>query len=834
MKLSLSAALLATTMLLPAAAFAQASAPARADAVDDTSEIVVTARKREESLQDVPIAITALGEKTLESARIESIADVAKLTPGLNFAPLFGKQNQLPIIRGVAQTLGQLNVGVFLDGVYLSGKAAVDLELNDLSRIEIIRGPQSALYGRNTFAGAINYVTKRPSATWTGRGEITGGEHGLFKAIGSVSGPLTETLRINAGGYYRRFNGFYTSAIDGGRVDFERGKGATGTLEWQPDPALIVTLRGTWSRDNDGQPPSNVIRNNAGLGVPAGAPATQTRNLLYRGELPSIATNGVLVSTGGINIQPGQGIFTVFRNFVGTSGVTAVSGTPAFPAITFFGDRGEAIRGSGTIQYEADDVRLTSITAYAYRSFDFTYDGDNTICDRTTPIAASAPGSLAFPNGGCPNFGFPFAVDAVGRNNYALSSSIGFSRDVSQELRAQSTGNGRFTWLMGLFYYQNTTDSIDRSIAPVLQATANTYLFPRTSVRTRSYSAFGSVGYDVTDALHLTAELRYEYEQQRLFIGITNPAGGGTSAATATLVSPNVSNAFDLGQDFRFATPRFIIDYKLSPDALLYASYARGAKTGGFNTGTNVFADQRSFRPEFANNYEFGVKASTSDKRLRANAAFYLIDWKNQQVVDQNPVTAGGSSTNRSYTANTATSRIYGVELDAAWSPITWFTLNGAYTYTHARYRSFTDVTLNGTAVPLVGGTLSLAGLPNISFVGNRLPYVPDHKFSVSPVVTLPFSEDGTIEARADLQYQSTTVLRADNFAFFPSRTNLDLRLTARYKNISLQLFANNVTDNARPVAGVRFFDSTNFSASSPYITGVPRRQLGAAIGYKF
>ena len=139
MKHSFAALLLATTMLLPASAFAQTATNAADVEAAEAGEIIVTARKREENLQEVPIAITALGAETLQASRVENLADVAKLTPGLTFTPLFGRQNQLPIIRGAAQTFGQLNVGVFLDGVYLSGKAAVDLELNDLARVEVIK-----------------------------------------------------------------------------------------------------------------------------------------------------------------------------------------------------------------------------------------------------------------------------------------------------------------------------------------------------------------------------------------------------------------------------------------------------------------------------------------------------------------------------------------------------------------------------------------------------------------------------------------------------------------------------------------------------------------------
>lgn len=821
MTISARTILLSFCAMAPALAQAQVATPAPDEGAAST-EIIVTARKRAESLQDVPLSITALGSDTIQSARIESLNDVAKLTPGLNYTPLFGKQNQLPIIRGVAQTLGQLNVGVFLDGVYLSGKAAVDLELNDLERVEVVKGPQSALYGRNTFAGAINYVTKRPSREFTGRGEVTGGGNGLFKLVGSVSGPLSETLRFNLGGYYRKFDGFYTSAIDGGRVDFEQGYGASGTVEWQPEDALVVTLRATWSKDDDGQPASNVIRNNAGLGTPPGGSATQPRNLLYVGALPSIAQNGVLVSTTGLNIQPGNTVASAFRNLVGNGGVVNLTNrTAAFPRMTFFGDKEESIRASGTIAYDAGPVTVTTITAYAYRGFDYTYDGDNTICDRV---------------GGCPNFGFPFApAIAVGTNNFAASSAIGFSRDWSQELRIQSKDDGRFTWLAGLFFYSNTADSIDRSLAPVTQATADRFLFARTIIDTRSWAAFASAGYKITDALHLSAELRYERERQRFQQFLTNPAAGGATAATAIVINPNVTNLFDLRQSFSFVTPRVILDYKFGDGTLVYASYARGAKTGGFNTGANVFANQRTYSPEYANNFEVGLKSTAFDGKLRFNAALYAIDWQDQQVVDQNPVTAGGSSTNRSFTANTASSRIYGAEFDWAVKLNEWFAVNAGYAYTHARYRSFVDVTLNGlpTATPPAPGLLGLAGRPNINFDGRRLPYVPDSKWSVSPVVTVPLG-GASIEARADVQYQTYTSLRADNLAFFPSKTTVDLRLTARFGGAYLQLFANNVFDNDVPGAGVRFFDSTNYSVSSPYVTGAQRRQFGASLGYKF
>ena len=362
----------------PAAAQQAASADPQASQVED---IVVTARRREETIQETPVAITAFTQETIQEARIESLADLGRLTPGLIYTPLFGAQNQLPIIRGAAQTFGPLNVGVFLDGVYLSGKAGVDLELNDLERVEIVKGPQSALYGRNTFAGAINYITQRPSSeVYTGSAELTVGDNGLRKGMLSISGPVTDWLAFRLSGFARTFDGFYTSAIDGGRVDFVDNSGASLVVEARPTDRLTATFRTTVSTEDSGQPASSVIRTNAALATPAGAAATQQRNLLYLGELPSIPQNGVTVNTRRTGFEP-----------------------------TNYGQRGDSLRTSLTLDYDFDNATLTSISSYSRRKTEYTFDGDNTICDRA---------------GGCPNFGFPFApAIPFGQSNFATSTS---------------------------------------------------------------------------------------------------------------------------------------------------------------------------------------------------------------------------------------------------------------------------------------------------------------------------------------------------------------------------------------------------------------------------
>ncbi len=800
LKLSLLGAT-ALSATIPATVSAQ-TAPVAVAAADSSGDIIVTARKKAESLQDVPVAITAYDSEAIKAARIENLADVGKLTAGLNYTPLFGMQNQLPIIRGAAQTLGQLNVGVFLDGIYLSGKAGVDLELNDLARVEVVKGPQSALYGRNTFAGAINYVTQRPSDKLAATAEVSGGGESYFKAAASVSGGLSDTIRVRVGGYYKSFDGFYNSGIDGGRVDFQKSYGGQGVVEWTPTPQLTATFRLSYTKDDDGQPPSSVITNNSAPGTPAGStfpgfpaaliPSIQ-RNLLYIGNVPSIPENGVVVNTGCVPGLPGG----------------------------CYGDREKTTRASGTLAYDFGAATLTSLTSYSYRAAEYTYDGDNTICSIT---------------GGCPNFGYPFAPkNPQGKSDYGLSSNIGYYRDISQELRLQSNGKQRFEWLVGAFYYNNHTNTTDRGITlPGALAITNynsvagssvgaqAYRYPRTVLTTDSISVFASGTYHLTDKFGVTGELRYEHENQTFLQG---QSVSDASITAAGFVPTGGNTPFNLAQSFHFWTPRVILNYKFSPDVLGYASYARGAKTGGFNTGLNVTAAQRTYQPEYSNNYELGLKTTLFNRVLTLNAAAYYDDWQDQQATCQNPVTSGGSSTNRSYLCNVAASEIYGLELEAVVRPSPYFALAANYTYTHARYKKFVDDSL--------AQTLALAGLPGLNFDGKSLPYVPDHKFVVSPTITIPGDQIKT-ELRADIVTQSKTFVRADNLQIFEGFTTVDLRATFRYGQAWLQLWANNVFDNATPVAGVRFFDSSNYSVSSPQVTGASRRLLGATLGFKY
>jgi len=775
----------AAVCALTAGGAASAQDAPQASASFGNEDILVTARKREESLQDVPLAITAFGSDEIREARIERLSDVAKLAVGLNFTPLFGAQNQLPIIRGAAQTFGQLNVGVFLDGVYLSGKAGVDIELADLERIEVIRGPQSALYGRNTFAGAINYVSRRPSDTLEGWVDASLGDNGLMRFSGTVSGPLSDKIRVKVGGYYREHNGWYRSAIDGGRVDDGSLYGATAAVEFLPTDNISILWRGTYSHEEIGQPPSNVIRTNAFPGRPAGSPVGTVRNILYVGEVPSIPKDGVLVNTG--------------QAFIGVGG-----------KLGDYGQTQSTYRTNLKIEIDSGPVVFTSITSFDQRDTDYTFDGDNTICD----TASTAPVST-----GCPNFGFPFApAIPLGTSMFGTSSSKGSSRDWGQELRLASQPGGAVDWLVGAYYYDNRNRGIDRSLNPQTLANSNTHGYPEQTTTTQSLALFGSVTWRPSEMFGLTGELRYENEAQRFTQTPTN------GLPSTTIASRRV---FDLKENFEFVTPRVIADWNVAEGKMLYASVARGAKTGGFNTNLSIFDNQRSYDPETSWNYEIGAKTDWFDNRLRLNLAGFYTDWSDQQVACQNPVSAiGGSSTQRTYVCNVGEAEIFGIEADMVARFGQYFTVSGNYAWTKATYKEFVDDSL--------AAALILVGLPPIDFDGKRLPYVPEHKFVLSPAVSVPVGDTWEATGRVDFVHQSRRYVRADNLQSFAPKTTVDLRLGVSSDNLSFQFFVNNLFDDKVPVAAVRFFDSVNFSVASPLVQGPERRQIGGTVRYSF
>jgi len=290
-RLMLTTAMVATP-LLPGAALAQ-SAPQDGEQAAALGDVLVTARRREETLQEIPASVTALSSETIERGGVRNIEDVARLTPGLTFVSL-GSNFALPVIRGLSTNVGESNVGFFIDGVYQGSRSGMDRQLSDVERIEVIKGPQVALYGRNAFGGAINVITRAPSNDPSFRASTTVGQYDRLEGSAVASGPLVrDRLFGRLGVSYAERGGFYTNDLTGEDLDDRSAATLSGALLWQASNTVSFDLRASWEDTSTGDNPGYFSLNDNPV-LFAG------RSQILLGEVPT-QTKGFAVTPGGFD-----------------------------------------------------------------------------------------------------------------------------------------------------------------------------------------------------------------------------------------------------------------------------------------------------------------------------------------------------------------------------------------------------------------------------------------------------------------------------------------------------------------------------------------------------
>ncbi len=328
-------------MAAPAAARQSRSAasafPARAQDRGDASagiarererleEIVVTARKRAEPLQDVPVAVSTFNAGELESARIERIDDLALMTPGFTVAPLVGGDATTPVIRGLMTTIGEPNVGFFVDGVYQSSRAVMEALIDDVERVEVLKGPQSALYGRNTFAGAVNFITRRPSDEWRVGAQGSTGSDSLVDLRARVSGPVVPgRLFFGAGITHFTRDGYFTNALTGRPLDDRNTDVYHGALRWLPGGDFAIFGRIAFEDTDNGDDPLQFLDNNARPFNPTPIPGFLPADQLFVGKVPGLRS--------GFAVTPG---FKKRQNLLSALEISGEVGAVAVKSITGF------------------------------------------------------------------------------------------------------------------------------------------------------------------------------------------------------------------------------------------------------------------------------------------------------------------------------------------------------------------------------------------------------------------------------------------------------------------------------------------------------------------
>jgi len=647
-------------------------------------EIVVTARKRTENLQEVPLSITAISGEELEKASVYALDDLAEITPGLTYQNI-GAFNT-PTIRGLGQTdqIGlQANVGVFIDGVFLNNRSSLEFGVLDLERIEVVKGPQSALYGRNTFAGAINYVTRNPSTEDVG-GRLSAeiGNAGRWEIGGSVNFPLGENAAVRLFAATSEFDGTITNVRDGDKLGGYNERSSYGaSLIFDPSEDLSIKLFAARTEIDEDQPPLIIIpasRNNCG----------STYNLPDGRVLHSLYCGGR---------QEGDA-----------------------PSLNGLGN-GQA--GDFTLAY----INVEYDLAFATLTVNFSHSESeySTLFDNVSnPVAETLPlGPLGF------------------SAQFFTNNAGDVAEQQSYEVRLASNGDGPLDWLIGGAMFDTLTGGVISSISTLLDnpMEVGRISFVPERLDTDVKAAFGSVSYALNDQHRLTAAIRYTQEDQleertvQIFF-IPNFPESMTSAAS----------------DFSYATPRVTYEYTWDDDTLLYASAARGVKSGGTNGPAFADTPYATFREESNWTYEAGIKTSILGGRGIFNATVYTVDWTDLQITAPASLLIGSSVVN----ATAATSS--GIEIDTTINVTDNLTFRGAVTWLNPEF----DSGVTDGAIESYCGQRSPAYPPTVACStdvgGQQLPRTSDFQYYLGATYTWPNLIGGfDAYARVDTSHQA-------------------------------------------------------------------------------
>ncbi len=776
------------------------------------TEIVVTARKVGERLQDVPLSIRALTGKDLQARGITSLSELSLFTPGLSYSPDFGRTSERPVIRGISALRPEAPqpVSVFVNGVFVRD-AALGMSLDDAKRVEVIKGPQSALYGRSTYAGAINYITERPGNELVGKVNATVAGDGERSLFGAVTLPLSDMFssRIRAKTY--NFGGQYTNSQTGNKIGSERTDSYGGEVLFRLASRFDALVGFDQSKDRDGlfaavarpvpvQAGGVITNPNGTTNIPNGSTCNgRTINIVGNNPVTGLPDPNVPASlTTRVNGWPcGASNFTgtiVRRNETDLGNYTDPKTGINYGNVAGL-DR-TVQRTSATLNYYFDGgITLTSQSAY-------TRQKANLGADQSYNGTRFAPG-----------FGAP------------ASSWLTYDRDIlkyySQEFRLASAQENALTWLAGAFYYQekttgDTTGVIAQNAA--LQTIADP-LRPKSQSKTTSVAPFGRVQYAISDALKVSAEGRYNSERVEV---------GGTPLGTAivtvgTCVAGQV--CFINGErTFKDFSPRLTVDYKPAKDMLLYAQYAGGSKSGGFNTTAGLPASTFSYEGEKIRSVELGIKSDFADRRLRVNFAIFQNNIKDLQLSNISTVTNPftGASTTTTIVNNVGTARTRGFETEGIFRLTKWLTLSGNYAYTDAKALQGTEST-NGT---VFGGDRSVAGA--------TLPRSPKHSAAGSIAVDTPLDTAGLFFfSRLDVVHQSRRYAEIQNLIWADQFTHVNANVGVRSRDWRLTFFVKNATNDSTSLNGFRYLDPATFRRTA--VDFLPRlRQYGITLAYDF
>ena len=740
--------------------------------------IVVTARRREESLQDTPVAVTALSAEALERQQATGTMDLDKIAPNIQFhsyGTLTGNNSAAQVfIRGIGQTDAtpavDPGVGIYIDDVYMGRSVGGAMEFRDISSVQILRGPQGTLFGRNTIGGAVLLTTNAPGDNAGNSVRAGVGEDNLREIYGAFDIPLGGdwSARLAAGG--RERDGYVTRVSDG--KDLGNEKMYTGQLgiRWKPSDAFTLTLRGDYTNeDENGSPFVFQSMNEAATFVGASSQAAGCPNMLD--PLPPPVLVGPLADPRCGNDAQALGHF---KN----------GGT--YPASSTLENSGASL----VVQWDVNDnLSFKSITADRRLKWTGTRDADN------TPLL-------------------------ILHTNYDSKSD-----QLSEELQAV-VSTSRVDGVVGLFYFDE--DSFDRLLVP-LGNPGTSYDTQRVSMDSKAKAAFTEWTFKATDALSFSAGVRYTEETKGLQSTMFNVAPASRAEPPApTALCPFAgppptqtgclfltTNRFE--REFSATTTSASVQYRVNPQLMTYLSWSEGFKSGGFNQRYNAAPPGNapiSFNPETAESWELGFKMDPADT-VRMNVALFMTDYDDIQMTYRLGVVP--------LLFNAGVASIFGGELELEYAPTTEFRVDASLGYLDSQFDKITAPPPFGPVTPTATATLK-----------SRLPFTPEWQGHLGLSYDFAMGANWQLTPRADVSYTDAQFFDAGNsreIAQLEAVTlvNASLTLSSEDSKWRFVLSGNNLTDEDYPVAG-----TSSLTTASGYSEIIYARPLTVALSATF
>lgn len=737
-------------------------------------EVVVNARLRDEGLQDAPLAVSAFTAEGLDYRGVSRLDDIARFVPSLtleNNASFGGASNSAAIyLRGVGQKeflpTTEPGVGLYVDGVYVARSVGAILDIVDVERLEVLRGPQGTLFGRNTIGGAISISTIKPQPGGEFGGELSfaTGTDNLLRLKQSVHAPLSDSFATRLSVALLKQDGYVerTDGLDLGDDDTITGRLA---FAWTPTDKLRADIAFDMTRDRENGPAMQLLGIDftdlsqlTGVVAAPPPPMAFIHNVTFAAAGPGVPCAATDTAGNGVTSNPA--VANCFDDrYIGADGVN--EGTaPAFSRTDIFG-------ASATVSYEiSDELTLKSITAFRDLDSEFARDGDH------------SPNRIA-----------QFFDDLK-------------QEQFSQELQLLGE-HERLNWVVGLYYFTEDGDNEN-----ILDFTVSNFRSGG-EFDNEATALFAQFTYDLTDRLHLTVGGRYTEEEksflpdqiifQNYFAGISGampPPPPALLALDAPFLQagerilPFLEKQIDIDE----FTPMVNLSFDVSDDAMLYLSYSEGFKSGGFTqrvfppvvagftapAGTADIDLIPTYDPEFVEVIELGAKLGFYDNRLRINAAIFQTDYEDLQVQVFNSVAP--------VTENIGAATIEGFELEVMATPVdTWF-VEASLSLLDAEYDEIDTVN---------------------TLIGQDFEFerVPETAASLGVAKEIALADKGSLLIRADWSYRSETyndaynteILKTDSYDLIDA----SIRWSNADEDLTVTLLGRNLGDEEYLVTGV-------------------------------